>query len=295
MEKVILILPGGGVRCTFQMGFLHDFLKSEKYDITQIYASSMGAIIAPLVVNKKIDLLKNMFQEINKLEDIFIKWNWYYFPWIFKGFFNLFYKLSIYKSNKLFDLVWDKLSLIEKQKTYQILQVPAYNMKTNTEDWFFANENNNINDLYHMIKASSSLWMLTPPYEYNNNLYLDGGSCNLFPINTIINSSQIKTDYKIIFINNSPRIKKTQIKKANNVLELMYNLHDNTLDNVGNFQIDKLKTIFGDQLIIIYPDTELFINSIDFNKFKMLKNFEYGQEKYKNFECEQEKYRQTSL
>ena len=55
MEKIpcTIVLCGGGVKGTFQSGFLTELINSEKYDIQTIYASSVGSLLAPAVANIK--------------------------------------------------------------------------------------------------------------------------------------------------------------------------------------------------------------------------------------------------
>ena len=61
VEVVDVVLCGGGIKGAFQAGFLYALLESGKYEIDNIYAVSVGALIAPLLANKRKDLIKDMF------------------------------------------------------------------------------------------------------------------------------------------------------------------------------------------------------------------------------------------
>jgi predicted acylesterase/phospholipase RssA len=277
MEKIpcTLVLCGGGVKGTFQAGFLTELINSEKYDIQSIYASSIGSILAPIVANKRVDLLKDIFMSINNISDLIEKWPWYYFPRLLKGLHLILFKYGIYKNNKLPDKMWNCLSMDEKINANKICKVVAWNICKKQQCWFGGNDN--IDELLIGIKASCNLWLLVPPFKHNNEIYTDGGACYFNPINLLLEN---KTSNKILFIDTDTRIIEDLKIKPRNAIELMYVLHDNVIDILGQKQIDELKEMYKDQLIIIRPDKNIFKNNMELDKYKMNKFFEAGRKKF---------------
>ena len=69
-----------------------------------------------------------------------------------------------------------------------------------------------------------------------------------------------------------------------NALELMYSLHDNAIEVLANQDLQLLKNKFTNNLVVVRPEIDLFVNNLDFNKSKMLQNFNNGKEHYEKNE-----------
>jgi predicted acylesterase/phospholipase RssA len=274
-KKITLVLPGGGIKGSFQVGFLIELLKSNKYEITTIYGSSFGALLAPIVANKRIDLLINLFNMIDSFDEIATSWPWYYFPRIFNGIHNIFCRKGYYKDLNLASIVWDNLSKQEQLHASKICKISAWNVTQKRQDWFGGNDN--VIDFYNGIKASMSLWLLVPPFIYKNNIYTDGGSCLFYPIDHLLNK---KINQEIFFVDSCTREIKVLNKEPTNALSLMYHLHDSCIDTIGKFQIEKLKNLYKKNLVIVRPDEDIFDNSLEYDKNKILINIALGKKKF---------------
>lgn len=272
-----LVLCGGGVKSTFQIGYLIELLKSG-IEIDEIYASSMGSILAILVANKRIDLLETLYDHINKLSDPFTKWPWYYIS----NYISMFFRLGMYKKNNLVNLVWDKLSEQEKEIAKNTCNIATWNILEKKQEWF-GKANTNIIDFYNGLTASCSLWLLVPPIKYKNSYYLDGGCCDFFPINPLIGLS---LKGKVIFLDSCTREPKPLETLPSNAIDLMFNLHDICLDRIGEMQLEKLKNKYEENLMIIRPEYDILNDTLDFDKLKMAKNILLGREKFKKTEKE---------
>jgi predicted acylesterase/phospholipase RssA len=269
MKKVTLVISGGGVRGSFQAGFLYALLESNKYEIEEIHATSIGAILAPLAINGKKDALKNIYEDIKAFNDIFTKW---WFPISIFKFFNIFLKLGMFKSLDLPEQMWNTLEKDEQIKAANKCRISSFNYSKNKEDWFGGD--GDTDKFLNGLKASTALWLLVPPFKIENQFYIDGGSCNLFPVNLLLNSNT--SDRKIIFIDNSTRNPKIERTEPKNALDLMFNLHDESLNNLGSLQLELLKIKYKDNLVIIRPEEDIFKNNIDFDKNKMKRFFHEG-------------------
>jgi predicted acylesterase/phospholipase RssA len=274
-----LVLCGGGVKSTFQIGYLIELLQSG-IEIDEIYASSMGSILAILVANKRIDLLETLYDHITKLSDPFTKWPWYYIS----NYISMFFRLGMYKKNNLVNLVWDKLSDQEKEIAKNTCNIATWNILEKKQEWF-GGKNTSITDFYNGLTASCSLWLLVPPLAYKNSYYLDGGCCDFFPINPLIDTS-LKGDQKVIFLDSCTRDHKPLDKLPTNAIDLMFNLHDICLDRIGEMQLEKLHHKYQENLMIIRPEYDILANTLDFDKLKMAKNIILGREKFKKTEIE---------
>lgn len=277
-----LVLCGGGVKSTFQIGYLIELLKSG-VEIDEIYASSMGSILAILVANNRIDLLEILYDHINKLSDTFTKWPWYYIS----NYISMFFRLGMYKKNNLVNLVWDKLSDQEKEIAMNKCNIATWNILEKKQEWF-GKANTCIIDFYNGLTASCSLWLLVPPLKYKNNYYLDGGCCDFFPINPLIEKN-LKGDIigkKIIFLDSCTRDLKPLETLPSNAIDLMFNLHDICLDRIGEMQLEKLKDTYKENLMIIRPEYDILQNTVDFDRAKMSENILLGRNKFIKTEIE---------
>lgn len=274
---MILVLCGGGVKSTFQIGYLIELLKSG-IEIDEMYASSMGSILAILVANKRIDLLETLYDNISNISDPFTKWPWYYIS----NYISMFFRLGIYKKNNLVKLIWDKLSYEEKEISKNKCNIATWNLLEKKQEWF--GKHNNITDFYNGLVASCSLWLLVPPLEYKSRYYLDGGCCDLFPVNPLLYNEIEET--KVIFLDSCTREIKSLEKLPSNAIELMFHLHDICLDRIGEMQLEKLKNKYKENLLIVRPEYDLLDGTIDFDKSKMDKNIQLGKDKFKKTEIE---------
>lgn len=208
-----IILPGGGVKCSYQVGFMDALLSNDdffnKYEIVEINGSSGGAIVGSYAATGQIDKLKDIIIKYEKLSDIFEPW--FFIQHINKlpvihfimKFINLLMAitkkslLNPYKFYKSIDLLNE--NMLKGCNNSKIIGLDKFNcVVTNLTDQKIEYINGTNKLIKDYIKASSTLWMLCPPYKINNKEYMDGGLCELYPMghdktfpNATFNSNEV--------------------------------------------------------------------------------------------------------
>lgn len=284
MKKIRLILTGGGVKGSFQAGFIHSLLSSNKFDIDAIYATSVGALLAPLVVNNKLDDIDKIIGSLSNINDVVEDWPWYFFPKIFAPLLTMF-KMGRYKNIKIIDKIWNSLSPSEQDTAASKCRVVAWDIN-NRRPRIFGGKSSL--DLYHGIKASCALWLLVPPYKHNQNLYCDGGAGEVFPIE-YIQQEKSNFDGDYILVDCSSRYIVMLEKAPHTALSLMYELQWVSTELLALKDIKELKSILKNSLNIIYPRQDIFKSCLDINKNKIKISYLMGKEKFEEYMIFKEK------
>lgn len=263
-KKLRIICNGGGSKGSFHVGVLNSIIKSDLFVIDKIYGASIGAIIAPLIANNKIDSLMNIYSKIKSKDDIFEKRTIFGFKvpnWNFLLFFYSFFKLGAYKSVKLIDQIFDNLNENELKIAQEKCHVVSYDLINNKDTWFTGT------DLRKGIECSSALWLTISPIKYNNTLYIDSGVTEVFCSNYIIGDEK-DFDGEYIFIN-CDSSKHFTNGIPTNALSLTTSLHHNSNYRLLNYELNKLKDCLKNKLTIINPDHNYLKNALDIDKNKM--------------------------
>lgn len=273
-RRVRLILTGGGVKGAFQAGFISNLLHSNKYDIDAVYATSVGAILAPLVTSNKPDVIQHIIDSLSNINDIVEPWPWYYFPNITRTLLVMF-KKGRYKSIKIIDSIWKSLTKEEQELAASKCRIVAWDINNRRPRIF---GDNGPEELYHGIKASCALWLLVPPYKYNYNCYCDGGAGEIFPLDYILDQDK-NYDGEYILIDCSARYIVPLYQTPKNALELMYELQWVSTELLAIKDISELKRRLGDRLDVVYPCESIFTHSLEVDKNKLKLSFLMGREK----------------
>jgi len=266
--KITVVICGGGVKGTFQAGFLYALLTDDHYEVEKVYASSIGAVLAPFVAANRPEYLKEFCFKLTKLETYFEKW------WL-PAWICSFWTLGFFKKNNLASHAWKYFDATDIGVIESKCNIVAWNVLKNCEEWFTGQY------VRDGITASSSLWLLVPPFKLNNQYYLDGGCRNIYPIDILLNNSDNKNPIdKIFFLDSSTRICKEKAKLPRNAIQLLYQLHDSTLEDYGRLKLELLEEKYGESLLIIRPDEDIFDSNVDFNIKKMEASFKHGENIY---------------
>lgn len=192
VKSIHFICPGGGVRGSFQAGFLYElFTKYKKsFEIYRIDGTSVGSINAFTTLLGEYEILKDNWLSIKNINDFF--GNWSDLPLInsvsnvYYGFYNNgLYDNSVLK-NKLVNNLEKKRNNTHKN-ILDKFSCPV--VCINDSKLYYINGSNL--DIFNYITASASPWCLTNPVEINNKLYTDGSLLETYPIKYINNDADI--------------------------------------------------------------------------------------------------------
>jgi len=280
--KLRVMLPGGGVKGAFQLGVLTEILASNRYTIDAVYGTSIGALMAPLIANEDVKTLKEVFDNINGLEDVINYWTVMGMPVTSSymiAIYSLFY-LGGYKSIKLADtlakiLTPEQLSVAEGK-----CHVVAYDILNKKERWFSGK------DLLEGVRCSSALWLAVPPVAYDGTFFSDGGVTEIYPVDYILKHHQTESSFDgmYLFIDCDKRnVPKPMTSLPSNGLILMNSLHTAASTSLCEFELEQLRMELGDQLVMIRPDENILQSALDVDQERMKQTYEAGRVKGRLF------------
>ena len=174
MNKLKIILQGGGTKCAYQMAFLNKLINHNLYDIESVYGTSFGALVGYFYCIRRLDILHNFFTTLNS-NSLIPHFDFY-------GYGK--YLIQIPLFGYLFKLIMEVIWLLRG-----IQSKGLYNQKLSISDLFLIDlsdeQKNNLSKFYccvynitkqrieyingshpliqDYISASSSLWIVFEP------------------------------------------------------------------------------------------------------------------------------------
>lgn len=280
--KLRIILPGGGAKGIFQLGFLSELFASNLYEVDQVYGTSIGAILAPFVAVQKLSPLLDFFlNQVKSIDDVVNKRKFlgcipitnYYLRQYY-----MFFHLGEYQSIKFIPQIYDYLTPEELAIAKKKCHVVSYEILHNQETWFTGEE------LLKGIECSSALWLAIPPISYKEGLYTDGGTSQVFPIDYVL---QRKNDdgYKgiYLFVDCDARTSYDNPTPTDS-LTMMTCLHWAASTRLAEYELDRLKNhLKKNNLYIIRPTENYVSHALDIDNDKLQKYFDHGVEMAKHF------------
>jgi hypothetical protein len=187
MNKInTLCFSSGGINCASFLGALNYLINHDVIymnNINTFIGSSGGALIAYLLsINYTVDQIINFLfnNDLQFITNININ--------------NIFYKYSIYHSNKIIYVL--KYLLISKLNKNDITFIELFNLTNNNliingtkinnnkiEEILFNKDNHPNMSILLALRISISIPIIFKPIYYKNNYYIDGGIINDFPYN----------------------------------------------------------------------------------------------------------------
>ncbi len=275
--KIHFILPGGGVRGSFQAGFLYSLFTdySDYFETIKIDGTSVGAINGISIASENYEELKKLWHNINSIEDLFDTWsnNSLFGTWIsyYRGFFNngLFNNNGI--KNLLINNVLEKWKnkKIEEKKKFSCVAVNVN--KANT--LYIDGDDENIIDY---ITASASPWIISNPVKINNQLFTDGGLLETYPLKNV---KKCNADLTVIVGYDQEHFNFIEADNSN-LLEYLATLIDISRFNSNN--TIKMREIISDENIIKLSNP-MKVSFLEFNKENIQYGFLQGTEFAKSF------------
>lgn len=265
-KNIHFILPGGGVRGSFQAGFIYQLRTkyNEYFEINRIDGTSVGALNGLAFILPEPEDIKKIWFSIENMESIFNPWDTKPILNQFKMVYHGFYKKGLYQNDGLRNIIQSNIDKVDKNliDKYYCVVTNVY-----TGDYEYINGTHpNINDL---IIASASPWIISPPVSTNNHLYIDGGLLHTYPIDYIKNS---QADIKLLIGYDNTHLNRMGID-GDNIVSYLARLID--ISRLNHPNIKKLEK-YVSKYNVITIENSLDYPFLDFSKEHVAQGFDTG-------------------
>ena len=228
--RIHFILPAGGMKGSFQFGFLYRLKKrySHLYDLYQIEGTSVGALNGYAYVKNKLDYIKEIWLNIKGRDDFFSSLSKVpLFNYLVTGY-NAIFGYGIYSNHKLESLIKmegckDKYEKDDTDNCEDSEDIYKYNcavMNINLGETEYINGGNENIEKY--VLASSSPWIISRPTLIDQSYYTDGALLETYPLKYVKES---KADY-IVVVGFDPTHDHISNGLGENMLEYLAHLID---------------------------------------------------------------------
>lgn len=268
MNKVGLVLEGGGMRGSYTSGILDYFMEKELY-LPYVIGASAGAGNALSYVSKQLGRTKKA--TVDSVED----------P-SYINYRNLIKHGYLINMDLLFDEFPNRKIPFDYDtyfKSEQECVIVTTNCKTGKANYFKKKDTKSRQDLMSYCRASSSLPFASPFVNINGEPHLDGGIADSIPIKKSISDGN---DKNIIILTRDKSYRKSQSRiiyllkrmyskypKLQEALLLRYKVYNETLDF-----IDKLED--ENKVFVIRPSKPVAISRTEKSKEKLTELYNEG-------------------
>lgn len=271
-----LVLSSGAAKGSFHIGVLHELILEQNLEYSIITGNSVGAINAAALCHAPIGHLKESFLELEDFwrsikgnNDIRLLW---------KPLLHLmaFWKGAVYDSSPLQALIKQKIDQEKVRISGRKLRIGVVSYKTGK----YIEIDENANDLFKWIIASSAFPGVLSPVEIDGDLWIDGGVKCMVPIQGAIAAGATEIDVILTHpINEGIKLipLKRDITGLNIAIRSLDIMSHEILKrdlNICNFynttDYDRIK------IRIFAPEYSLCKNSFDFDPKKINEMIEYG-------------------
>lgn len=183
-KKIHFILPGGGVKGSFQAGFLYELCQNYRdyFTISRIDGTSVGALNGLAVACGCPEKLSETWNNIKHMSDIFSnKCNVPYLEKVVTGY-QLYCNYSLYGNDKLLDII---NGVIESETTQEVSMDKFNCVVTAVRKGTYQYVNGDDPSINEYVLASASPWIVSPPRLINDELCTDGGLLQTIPTDHI--------------------------------------------------------------------------------------------------------------
>ncbi len=268
-KKIGLIVEGGGMRGAYTSGVLEAFSAHNIY-FPYIAAVSAGA-------NTSCSYISRQHERNNRI----------YTEWItdkrFVGLKNLFKEGSYFGMNFLFDELPNKLDPFDFEtfkKSDITFKVGTAHCKTGRTTYFEPNKCQHISSVNQILRASSSLPVISKTVQIDGEDYLDGGITNPIPLSQSIvdgNTHHVviltrNEDYRKKFSKTLYRFSKYYLKHYPKIIEKIKIRHE-----IYNETLDKINTLHQEgRLYIFRPKAPLKVDRFEKSSAKLKALYQQG-------------------
>lgn len=258
MEKVQLILEGGGMRGAYTAGVL-DYFIDHHIVFEHVIGVSAGAANATAYLSKEKGRSLYILQK-------------YAHDKRYLSYRGLLRRGSIFGMNFIFNEIpnkWVPYDYEAAKKSRITLEVVMTNVKTGQAEYHTIQDLKS--EMQYLI-ASSSLPLVARMVKIKDNLYLDGGLADALPLEHSIESG---FSYQV-FVLTRPRGYEKRRTKLMRITNIKYKKYPALLDTIYNRATkynETLKKIFDlekqGKAIVILPSKEITMNRIEKDKEKL--------------------------
>ena len=264
-NKIHFILPGGGVKGCFQAGFMYHLCKyfPNKFELYQIDGCSVGALNGLAIASNNIEGLKETWDNINCMDDVFGYqskipiWNG------LKTVYNAFYHKGIYRNN--LKKMINRYEIPEKNNLHKFNCVVS-NLRTG----IFEYKNGTNKNIKQYVIASSNPWIVSSPVKVDENIYTDGALLQTYPIEYFKDSP---ADLKVIVGYDETHFQKYS-SEGENMIYYLARIIDICRNN--NINIKLTEQLLEEQEDIILINSPMKIDTLTFDKKIIQEGFNLG-------------------
>jgi predicted patatin/cPLA2 family phospholipase len=265
MNNIGLVIEGGGMRGLYTCGVLEYFMEKD-LNFNYIIGVSAGACNAASYISKQKG--RNIKVNTGFLND-----------WRYMSFRNLILEKSFFGMNFIFKEIPDKHVKFDYE-TFQNAQceflVGTTDCKTGKALYFNKDE---VSDGFDVLRASSSLPLLSPIVHFKGYELLDGGISDSIPISKSIEDGN---DKNIIILTRNKGYRKSPLKLAE-LIKIKYKKYPLLIESMMNrYQkyndtldyIEKLEE--EGKVLVIRASKEIKVGRLERNSAKLHELFQNG-------------------
>lgn len=267
MDKVGLVLEGGGSRGVFTAGVLQYLMEQDIY-LPYVIGVSAGACNGISYVSKQMD--RNRAINMDFLDN----------P-EYLSFRNFIKKRQLFGMDFLFDQIpklvpFDFAAFEQAKEEFVVGTTDCM-----TGDPVYFKKSEHLKDIFMILRASSSLPFVAPIVPFDNKMHMDGGISDPIPVKQSVKEGHSKN--VIILTRNRDYVKKPQ--------SFGWYLRKKYRDYPGLIQAsEKRHTIYNETLqyirdeeakgniFVISPTEKLEVGRVERNKDKLMKLYSRGYE-----------------
>jgi len=258
MNKVGLVLGGGGRNGAFAVGAIYRLTSQYNLSFDYISGTSTGALMTTFVLLDEIEDLNDIYRGGISNDDILNS----------RGLISGFFNGALSSTTPLSELInryMDKESVKRAWENNKKAVVTCVNIRTGSIVRRWSNPDD-LGDWEKYVLASASIPVLMDPVEIDNDLYVDGGLVENIPVNPLLD----KDLDTIIVITNNPLETAHLEENPSGVKDILLRTIDVMLGEITRNDVPDKCAMAGKKLITISPDKYLG-DSLDFNSEKMEK------------------------
>ena len=267
-NKTGLILEGGGMRGAYTSGVLAAFM-DKNIDFPYVIGVSAGANNGANFVARQRERNKKVFVDYANHED-------------FSGFKHLVAEKSYFNMEFLFDTLPNELVPFDYDtflNSKTIFKVCVTDCETGLPTYFEKSQFDNTDFMEKVLRASSSLPIISEPVEINGRLYFDGGISDSIPIDQALEDGN---NFNVVVLTrNSDYTKEKEIigpiarhalRDYPKILNAMESRHIKY-----NITLEKLKVLEEEGFVYIFrPIAPLEVDRLEKDKEKLNDLYEQG-------------------